>query len=74
MSLSCPPPGLAAAEARPVLLTICVAAKEGAEEEKEACNVVARTVAICSMAGEVVDEATADDNGGVAALESAVAF
>ena len=57
-----------------MVLTICVAARVGAEEEREVYRVVARTVAICSMAEEVVDDATVEDNGGVVAVDGAVAF
>jgi hypothetical protein len=64
---------LPAVEARLVVVTICVAAKGGAEEEREEYNAVAITVAICSMAEEVVDEATVEDNGGVAVIDDAVA-
>jgi hypothetical protein len=64
---------LPVAEARPVVLTTCVAARIGAEEEREVYNVVARTVAICSMAEEVVEKATVGDNGGVVAMDDAVA-
>lgn len=56
-----------------MVLAICVAARIGAEEEREVYNVVARTVAICSMAEEVVVKATVEDNGGVVAIDDAVA-
>ena len=55
------------------MLYICVAANVGAEEEREVYRVVASTVAICSMADEVVDTATKEEEGGVLAIDDAVA-
>ena len=61
------------AEARLVVLYICVAANVGAGEEREVYRVVASTVAICSMTDEVVDAATEEEEGGVRAIDDAVA-
>jgi hypothetical protein len=55
------------------VLYICVAANVGAGEEREVYRVVASTVVICSMTDEVVDAATEEEEGGVLAIDDAVA-
>lgn len=54
-------------------MTICVADRVVAEEEREVYSVVARTVAICSMAEEVVADTTVEDDGGAVGIDDAVA-